>query len=139
MAPVAENCPSYSRCRVSSVVFSDKVRGVHVCWLHPFVVTIRETLPLDQILQFLRSPNAAMAKDPFYLLFFFSIHNVGWRSGVIRPMCRGLMVWGEKGCVERVVDPPGGRESQLVDDWRDHPSDDEGSVSLGVYLGGLMW
>jgi hypothetical protein len=75
-----------------------------------------------------------MAKDPFYLLFFFSVHDVRWRPRVIWPVRRRFMVWGEKRCMERVMDSPGGWEPQLVDDGGYHPRDGEGPMSFGVYL-----
>ena len=76
------------------MVFVDEVGGVHVCWVHPFIVAIWEALPLDQILEPSSPPNAAVAEDPLYLLLFLSVHDVRWWSGVVRPMCRGFVVWG---------------------------------------------
>ena len=90
----AQHCFLYTCGRMVSVVFSDKVGSVHVCWVYPFVIAVREALPLDQILEPSCASDAAMAEDPLYLLLFFPVHDIRWWSGVVRPMRRGLMVGG---------------------------------------------
>jgi len=95
---------------VASMVGSDEIRSMHVLWAHPFVIAIREALPLDQILQFLSSSDSSMGEDPLYLLFFFPIDDV-WRwSGEVGAMCFVFVVWGEKGRMEHVVYLPCHRE-----------------------------
>jgi hypothetical protein len=124
---------------MASVVGLDEIRGVHTLRPHPFVIAVRKALPLDQILQLLGSSDLLVGEDSFYLLFFLPINHVWWRSGEVGAMGFGLVVWREKGCMERVMYPPHYWECQLVDDWGYHFCDTKGAIPFWVYLGHLVW
>jgi hypothetical protein len=124
---------------VASMVGLDKVGSMHILRLYPFVIAVRKAPPLDQILQLLSSSDSSVGENPLYLLFFFSIDYVWWRSGEVGTMGLGLVVWGEKGSMKHVVYLPRHRECQPVDDWRDYFCDTKGTIPLWVYLGHLVW
>ena len=84
----------YSGDQVMPVVSSDEVWSMHVCWAHPFVVTIGETLPLDQILELLRPPRPSMIEDVLYLLLFLPIDDIRWWSGIVGPVHWSFAIWG---------------------------------------------
>ena len=84
----------------------DEVRCMHMLWCDPFIVTLREPLPLDQVLERSTFPKVAVIDNFFDLLFFFSINQVQWRPREIWSMIDCFTKRGEERCMKDVVNPP---------------------------------
>ena len=75
------------------MVSGDEIRGVHMSQVYPFIITVREAFPFDQVLELLRFTITLMTYDSFDLLFFFAIDQVrGW-PGEVRSVIAGFLVW----------------------------------------------
>jgi hypothetical protein len=117
--------------RMSYVIPSHKFGSEDLVMRFPRVVGRRITLPSYQVLQLLRATKESMVKDRFDLVFLFTVYKFrGW-SRVIDSVLRSLMVRGQQGSVEDVMDIPGQWQFELVRHGGYHFSDTERSMSLG--------
>jgi hypothetical protein len=104
-----EGDPSYSIQQVVLVIGFSQFRSMYVvCWF-PYIVTFGVFQPFDEVLQLL-SPSVILVTD--YLLhfvLFFSFYCFWWRSAEVGSVLFHFPIWGEKRCMECVVDVPSGR------------------------------
>ena len=75
------------------MVSGNEIRGVHMSRVYPFVITVREAFPFDQVLKLSHFTITPMTYDSFDLLFFFSVDQVWGRPGEVRSMITGFSVW----------------------------------------------
>jgi hypothetical protein len=72
----------------------------------PGVIAFGVSFPFDQVLQGFVSPPGPMGMYLFHFIFFFSINQIGWRSGEIWSVCLCFSVGGDQIDVENRVDVP---------------------------------
>ena len=70
-----------------------------------------------------------MTSDGFNFELLFSVHEVGRRSCKIGPVLIGLLIGGQQGGVEHVMDGPGCRQLESVGDGGDSFGDGEGAMT----------
>ena len=70
-----------------------------------------------------------MTSDGFDLELLFTLHEVGGRSREVDPVLIGLLIGGQQGGVEHVMDGPGCRQLELISDRRDPFRDGEGAMT----------
>jgi hypothetical protein len=76
-----------------AMILLDCFRSMHVFMEDPLVIALRESFPLDQILEVLPSTGLPVVQDSFYFLFRFSIHNIQWGPGEVGPMFQSFLIW----------------------------------------------
>ena len=89
------------------LVLLDGLVREHVLLTHPFVVTIRIPLPLDQVLSGFLSPVEAYIQNLLDLVFFLIGNKIRGRTLIIPSVERSLPIWGKEVNVEHRVDVPG--------------------------------
>ena len=71
----------------------DELRGMHlVSWL-PCVVTFRVPFPFDEVLESSSPSMTSVVDNALHFIFLFSVNQVRWWSGEVRPVCCGFSVW----------------------------------------------
>ena len=80
-----------------------------------------------------------MTSDGFDLEFFFPVHEVRGRLREVDPVLIGLLIGGQQGGVEHVMDGPGCRQLESISDRRDPFYDGEGAMTSGGELARLIW
>ncbi len=74
------------------LIMLDKFRGMDLIHGFPGIVTVRVSLPFDEVLKPFRASELSVCDDSFDFVFFFSINEVrGW-SGEVWTMCSRFMV-----------------------------------------------
>ena len=94
----------------------DQCGCVHMVSCFPCVVCIGIALPLDKVLELFLTSEATVINDGLDFIFFGVFDKVRGRPRVVGSMFHGLAIRGQKGCVEDVMDGPGGGELQLICD-----------------------
>ena len=64
----------------------DESRCVDLIGVFPSVVTLRVTLPFDEILQGLVVPPSLVAADSIHFIFLFSINQIRGRPREVQPV-----------------------------------------------------
>jgi hypothetical protein len=92
---------------ISSVIDLDQCRCVHMVSCFPRIVCIRVPFPLDQVLKLSFTSEVTVINDGLDLVFFGVFDKIwGWPR-VVGPMFYGLVIRGQEGCVEDVMNGPG--------------------------------
>jgi hypothetical protein len=65
-------------------------------------------------LELLSAAEESVSEDFFDFEFFCPFYQVRWWSGEVCAVFGGLVVGGQKGCMEDIVNAPGWREIQLI-------------------------
>ena len=89
------------------MVLGDKLGRKHLGRGFPCVVRFRIPLPFDEVLQLLCSPEVAMVSNLLHFEFHFSFHHVRRGPCVIDPVFPCLVIGGQQGGVEDVMNGPG--------------------------------
>ena len=71
----------------------DKFRGVHLVSWFPCVITLRVSFPFDEILESSSPSMTSVVDNALHFIFLFSVNQVRWWSGEVRPVCCGFSVW----------------------------------------------
>jgi hypothetical protein len=72
----------------------------------PRVVALGVTFPLEEILEFLLSPEIAVTSYCLHFVFIFSYRDVGRWSGEVRAVVICFDIWGKKRGMEYRVNVP---------------------------------
>ena len=82
----------------------------------PCVVCIGIPFPFDEVLELSFTAKVTVINDGLDLVFFGIFDKVrGWPR-VVGPVFYGFTIRGQEGCVEDVMDGPGGRKLQSICD-----------------------
>ena len=73
-----------------------QVCRMHVARVNPFIVAFRESLPLNEILQSLRTSGIPVGEYPFNLLFLFSVNQIRRWPGEVRSMNQRFFIRRKK-------------------------------------------
>jgi hypothetical protein len=117
----------------------DQVRRMHVLRGNPFVVTLREALPLDQVPERPILPEVLVIDNFFNLLLFFPINQVWWGLGEVGPMVGHLSIGGEERCMKNIVNPPVVWQLQSICHWGDDFLNAKWPIALWIEFTGLVW
>lgn len=114
----------------------EDVSGVSkVACRFPCVFCRRISFPFDQVQDI--SPTAFVIQDCLYFIFFFAIDNVWWGIRKVGSVYFVFFDWGEKGCVEHVVNTPLVGEFEPVGEWSEDFGDCQWPNSLWGHF--LAW
>ena len=80
-----------------------------------------------------------MTSDGFNLELLFTLHEIRGRPREVDPVLIGLLIGGQQGGVEYVVDGPGCRQLESISDRRDSFCDGEGTMTSGGEFVRLIW
>jgi hypothetical protein len=73
-------------------VLLQQIRSMNIIHRLPGVITLRVSLPFNQILQGTTAPKVSMVLDGFDLILSFSFNKIWWWSGEIQPMLCHLVI-----------------------------------------------
>jgi hypothetical protein len=76
-------------------ISEDEIWGMNIIFKFPSVITGRVSLPFDQIMELLATPEVAMGHDTLHFIFFFPIDHIWGRSREVWSMSSGFSVWGQ--------------------------------------------
>ena len=99
---------------ILSMIGLDQCGRVYVVSCFPCVVCIGIALPLDKILKLSFTSEMTVINDGLDFVFFGVFDKVRRRPRVVGPVFRSFAIRGQEGCVEDVMDGPGGGELQLI-------------------------
>ena len=71
----------------------DEFRGMYLVSWFLCVVTFGVSFPLDKILEPSGLAMMSVVNDTLYFILLFTINQVRWWSGEVRPMCCGFLIW----------------------------------------------
>jgi hypothetical protein len=75
------------------MILLDRFWSMHVFHEDPFIVTLRKSLPLDQVLKASLTTSVPVAQDSFNFLLRFPIYDIRWGPGEVRPMFQSFLIW----------------------------------------------